>query len=98
MSAQTILCKARSGNRSRFFYSSLELLASIEKGMRYDILFLDVILPNENGIDIAKEIRQYDSVMKIIFLTTSPEFAVQSYTVSAYFYQLKPIQEEFFSG
>lgn len=78
------------------FYSSLELLASIEKGMRYDILFLDVILPNENGIDIAKEIRQYDSVMKIIFLTTSPEFAVQSYTVSAYFYQLKPIQEEFF--
>lgn len=78
------------------FYSSLELLNEIEKGVRYDILFLDVILPNENGIDIAKEIRQYDSVIKIIFLTSSSEFAVQSYTVGAYFYQLKPIWEESF--
>ncbi len=78
------------------FGSSLELLAEMEKGMRYDILFLDVILPNENGINIAKEIRQYDSVVKIIFLTSSSEFAVQSYTVGAYFYQLKPIWEENF--
>ena len=78
------------------FYSSLELLAEIEKGVRYDILFLDVILPNENGISIAKEIRQYDSVVKIIFLTSSSEFAVQSYTVGAYFYQMKPIWEEHF--
>ena len=78
------------------FYSSLELLAEIEKGVRYDILFLDIILPNENGISIAKEIRQYDSVVKIIFLTSSSEFAVQSYTVGAYFYQMKPIWEENF--
>mgnify|MGYP002511782281 FL=1 len=75
------------------FYSSLELLAEIEKGMRYDILFLDIILPNENGISIAKEIRQYDTVVKIIFLTSSSEFAVDSYTVGAYFYQMKPIRE-----
>lgn len=78
------------------FYSSLELLTNIEKGARYDILFLDVILPNENGIDIAREVRQYDSVVKIIFLTSSAEFAVQSYTVGAYFYQLKPIWKENF--
>lgn len=78
------------------FGSSLELLDEIEKGVRYDILFLDVILPNENGIDIAKEIRQYDNVVKIIFLTSSSEFAVQSYTVGAYFYQMKPIWEENF--
>lgn len=78
------------------FYSSLELLAAIEKGVRYDILFLDIILPNENGINIAKEVRQYDSVVKIIFLTSSSEFAVQSYTVGAYFYQMKPIWEENF--
>lgn len=78
------------------FYSSLELLAEVEKGVHYDILFLDIILPNENGINIAKEIRQYDSVAKIIFLTSSSEFAVQSYTVGAYFYQMKPIRKENF--
>ena len=78
------------------FQSPLELLAEIEKGMRYDVLFLDVVMPGENGIEVAKEIRQYDSNVKIIFLTSSEEFAVQSYTVGAYFYQLKPIWEESF--
>lgn len=78
------------------FQSPLELLAEIEKGMRLDILFMDVIMPGENGIETAKEIRKYDTNVKIIFLTSSEEFAVQSYTVGAYFYQLKPIWEESF--
>ena len=78
------------------FQSPLELLAEIEKGMRLDVLFMDVVMPGENGIEVAKEIRQYDNNVKIIFLTSSAEFAVQSYTVGAYFYQLKPIWEESF--
>lgn len=78
------------------FNSPLNLLAEIERGIRYDILFLDVLMPGENGIDAAAEIRNYDSNVKIIFLTSSSEFAVQSYMVGAYFYQLKPIWEESF--
>ena len=61
------------------FHSPLDLLAEIEKGTRYDILFLDVIMPAENGITAAKEIRQYDNVVKIIFLTSSAEFASLKY-------------------
>lgn len=78
------------------FQSPFELLTEIEKGIRPDILFLDVVMPGQNGMDVAKEIRQYDTNMKIIFLTSSPEFAVESYLVGAYFYQLKPIWEESF--
>ena len=78
------------------FHSPLDLLAEIEKGTRYDILILDVIMPAENGITAAKEIRQYDNVVKIIFLTSSAEFAVESYVVGAYFYQLKPIWKDSF--
>lgn len=78
------------------FRSSLELLAEIEKGMCFDVLFMDVIMPGQNGINAAKEIRQYDNVVKIIFLTSSSEYAIQSYTVGAYFYQIKPICEESF--
>lgn len=78
------------------YQSPFELLTEIEKGLRPDILFLDVVMPGQNGMDVAKEIRQYDTNMKIIFLTSSPEFAVESYTVGAYFYQLKPIWEESF--
>ena len=78
------------------FQSPLELLAEIERGTRYDILFLDVIMPGELGIDVAAEIRNYDTNVKIIFLTSSSEYAVSSYSVGAYFYQLKPIWADSF--
>ena len=78
------------------FQSPLELLAEIEKGRRFDVLFLDIIMPGENGISTAREIRQYDNAVKILFLTSSSEFAVQSYSVGAYFYQIKPIWKEGF--
>ena len=78
------------------FQSPLQLLAEIEKGNRFDILFLDVLMPGETGIDAAAEIRNYDENVKIIFLTSSAEYAVQSYMVGAYFYQLKPIWAESF--
>ena len=63
------------------YNSPLELLAGIERGTRYDILFLDVLMPGENGIETAREIRTWDKSVKIIFLTSSEEFAVQSYVV-----------------
>ena len=78
------------------YNSPLELLAAIDRGQRYDILFLDVLMPGETGIDAAREIRTVDKAVKIIFLSSSAEFAVQSYAVGAYFYQLKPIWEESF--
>lgn len=76
------------------FRSPLDLLAAVERGVRFDILFLDVLMPGENGIDTAEEIRSRDSSVKIIFLTSSTEFAVQSYRVGAYYYQLKPVWKE----
>lgn len=89
LQSRALMCEA--------FSSPLELLAEVEKGMRPDILILDVIMPGENGINVAREIRQHDNNVKIIFLTSSAEFAVDSYKVDAYFYQLKPIcAEDFF--
>ena len=81
---------------SAAFQSPLELIAEIEKGLRFDILLLDVLMPGENGMEAAREIRRFDSSVKIIFLTSSTEFAVESYSVGAYFYQLKPIWAESF--
>ena len=79
------------------FHSPVELMAEIERGARFDVLFLDILMPGENGIETAAEIRGYDRNVKIIFLTSSPEFAVKSYEVEAYFYQLKPLRWEGFS-
>lgn len=76
------------------FHSPLELLAAIEKGTYFDAVFLDVLMPGENGISTAREIRQTDQNIRIIFLTNSSEYAVDSYSVGAYYYQMKPVQKE----
>ena len=53
-------------------------------------------MPGINGINTAREIRRYDTAVQIIFVTSSSEFAVQSYVVGAYYYQLKPIWKDSF--
>lgn len=78
------------------FQSPLELLVGMEQSGRYDVLFLDILMKDDNGIEVAREIRKTDADVKIVFLTSSPEYAVQSYTVGAFYYQLKPIQKETF--
>lgn len=78
----------------KIYTNPLELVNQIEKGMHYDAILLDVFMPGINGIQCAKDIRTYDNLVKIIFLTSSTEFAVESYSVRAYQYLLKPVQKE----
>ena len=59
-----------------------------------DLIFLDVVMPLLNGIDTARELRDNNQTVPIIFLTSSKEFAVDSYEVKALNYLLKPIAEE----
>ena len=61
--------------------------------MPFDIIFLDVVMPIFNGIEVARELRKTDRSVKIVFLTSSPEYAVDSYTVKANNYLLKPIDD-----
>ncbi|MCX7615464.1 MAG: LytTR family DNA-binding domain-containing protein [Clostridiales bacterium] len=61
---------------------------------RYDIIFLDIVMPLLNGLEAAKELRDRDKTVKIVFLTSSPEFALQSYSVKATDYCLKPVAYE----
>lgn len=76
------------------YTNPLELAAQVENGVRYDVIMLDVFMPGINGIQCAKDIRNCDRYVKIIFLTSSVEFAMESYSVKAYDYLLKPIQKE----
>jgi DNA-binding LytR/AlgR family response regulator len=56
----------------------------------FDFLILDVMMPLMNGMQVAHEVRAFDENLKIAFLTSSPEFAVESYSVEAFAYILKP--------
>ena len=53
-------------------------------------------MPDITGMELARKIRSFDKSADIIFLTTSPEYAVESYTVKATNYLMKPIVPERF--
>ncbi|MBQ3543839.1 MAG: response regulator transcription factor [Lachnospiraceae bacterium] len=77
-----------------FFSSGDELLLS-DKNI--DILFLDIQMPGKNGMEIAKELRQKDKKVIIIFVTAIEEYVFQAFDVGAFNYIVKPIDEAKFA-
>ncbi len=63
----------------------------------FDIVFMDIYMNGMNGLEAAKEIFRLDRDCKIIFLTTTSEYSLQSYSVRAVYYLVKPISDAEFS-
>lgn len=77
------------------YHSSCELALRTSKE-RFDIYLLDILMPHMTGMQLAREIRTFDHAADIIFLTTSSDFAVESYTVKATNYLMKPVSSNAF--
>ena len=73
--------------------NGLSLLHDFKDGCAYpDVLFMDIMLGDSNGVDICKEMRSGGYTGVIIFLTGSDEYAVSGYELDARGYILKPYQ------
>lgn len=71
------------------------LAADYEDGdAAFDLIFLDIFMDGMNGIETAKKIRAVCEGVPIVFLTTSPDFALEGYDVRAMGYLLKPLVSE----
>ena len=79
-----------------FFSESQALLEASRKIGGFDIYILDIVMPDINGIQLGSILR-YDGIdSKIIYLTSSEEYALDSFHVKAFDYILKPITKEAF--
>ena len=63
----------------------------------YDLLFLDIRLPDMLGIDAAREIRKIDPNVMIVFVTSLTQYAIDGYEVNAFDYILKPLMYQPFA-
>lgn len=57
----------------------------------YDLVFMDIQMPFENGIEVSKALREKDKYVSIIFVTNFVNYAVNGYEVNALDYIVKPI-------
>lgn len=76
----------------QYFSSSEDFLEVWEKGIKADILFLDILFNNEmDGMALAKIIRKTDEALPIVFITNSEAYIKEGYAVHAFRYLNKPI-------
>ena len=61
------------------------------KKSSYDLVFLDIEMPEMDGITLAKHLRKLHNDVPIIFLTSHIEFALEGYEVNALRYLTKPV-------
>ena len=62
----------------------------------FDILFLDIEIGDENGIDYAKKIRESHPDILMIIISNYPQYLIDGYTIEAKRYFLKPIDKTTF--
>ena len=73
------------------FSDGASLLRAAESAPPFDIAFLDIYMPGENGIDIAGMLRRLSPKTGIVFVTTSQDHAVSAFSLDALHYLVKPV-------
>jgi DNA-binding NarL/FixJ family response regulator len=59
-----------------------------------DLIFLDINMPKESGLEFAGRLREGGRQMKIVFVTSHKEYALSAFDVYAYDYMVKPVVQE----
>ncbi len=80
--------------RPECFLSGKDLLAAAAKEPPFDIVFLDIYMPGENGVEIAESLRTSSPSTGIVFVTTSTDHAVEAFSLHALHYLVKPVTSE----
>lgn len=80
----------------RTYTSALKMQEAIAAGglAQMDLILLDILMREKNGIELAEEIRVKDKEIPIVFVTSSTEFALRAYNVLAVRYLLKPLETD----
>ncbi len=79
----------------KYFDQGEDLIEQYENGFPgYDLIFMDIYLNHLNGMETVRHIRSYDRKVAVVFMTSSPDFAVESYDVRADGYLLKPVDQD----
>lgn len=64
---------------------------------QYDLIYMDIELPDGNGLETSKRIRKMDSRVLLVFLTNLAQFAINGYEVDALDFNLKPLNPDIFA-
>lgn len=75
------------------FESAEEYLFKAEQNT-YDVIFLDISMRGQNGMELARKIREKEKDVVLVFVTSDASYVFDGYEVGAYRYLMKPVDEK----
>ena len=87
-----ILVQREGNNVIDLFDSGGSFLAAAD-GRDYDLVFMDVFLPDGDGVEVVLELRRVSPACEVVFVTVSDSYAVAAFSLRALHYIVKPFTE-----
>lgn len=75
-----------------------ELWDAIKSGQKYELLYLDIEMSRLNGIDVAKKIRERDTDVVIIYISSYETYFIELFEVEPFRFIKKPVDVELFKN
>ena len=93
---KNILSDLRPQDEVDCFTESSALLRALQEGRNYACLFLDILMPGVNGIELIPQIEDAGNgtPIQFVFVTISRDYAVEAFAYHAAHYLVKPIQPD----
>ena len=71
------------------FFSRNQILNNYNNN--FDVIFMDIELPDGNGLETIRKIREVDKNVIVVFVTNMAQYAVKGYEVRAFDFIVKPV-------
>lgn len=96
LALKSILSELRREDEVECFSSSSGLLEALREGREFFCLFLDILMPGVNGIELIPLIEDAlkGKPVHFVFVTSSRDYAVEAFAYHAAHYLVKPIRNE----
>ena len=75
-------------------YKFTDSTEMINSDLKFDLIFLDIEMPECDGLEVAEQIRMKDSKVQIVYITSHDNYMYRAYRVHAFDYLLKPVEYE----
>lgn len=74
------------------FSNPVSALSSINNNTKYDLVLLDIIMPQMNGLDVLEKLKEINSDQKVIMMTaySTLDKVLKSHKIGATNYVMKP--------
>lgn len=86
-----LICEQEGVYEVKLFTRAVNLLYEIEDGAYFDLLLLDIEMPDLDGMKLSETIKAYLPLVLTIFITSHEKYVYESFKVQPFRYIPKPL-------